>query len=195
MPGDSAAAPDDGERRAATLEEARALAHPVRLRILRQCKDEALTNQDLAARLGLPAGTVLHHVRTLVATGFLVESAWRPGARGTTEKPYRSTGKSWRLDIGDTGESGAVRRAVFDAVAAEVDEAGPDSVVDEARMSMRLRPDRLDDLSRRISQLVDEFANADDPGGDPFAMLFVLHRRPTIGTPNSRRPGDQSRHH
>lgn len=168
-----------GERRPATLEEARALAHPLRLRILRLCKDEALTNKDLAARLHIPAGTVLHHVRTLVATGFLVEGEQRPGPRGTTEKPYRSTGKSWRLDVGDTGEESAVRRAVFEAVAAEVDEAGSDLVVEQARMAMRLRPDQLDDLAGRLRQLIEEFAHVDDPEGDPAAMFVVLHRRPS----------------
>jgi predicted transcriptional regulator len=83
----SAVRPSQQDRRAATLEEARALAHPVRLRILRMCLDEARTNKDLASRLGLPAGSVLHHVRTLVATGFLLEGEHRRGPRGTTEKP------------------------------------------------------------------------------------------------------------
>jgi len=169
---------DSGDRRAASLEEARALAHPVRLRILRLCKDDALTNRELAARLGQPAGTVLHHVRTLVVTGFLAEAEWRPGPRGTTEKPYRSTGKSWRLDVGDTGEARAVQRAVVDAVAAEVDEAGPDAVVEQARMAMRLRSDQLDDLLGRVRELIADYALVDEPDGDPLAMLIIVHRRP-----------------
>ena len=32
-----------------TLQEARALAHPLRIRILRLCLDRALTNSELAA--------------------------------------------------------------------------------------------------------------------------------------------------
>lgn len=166
------------DRRAATLEEARALSHPVRLRILRLCLDQELTNKELAARVGLHPGTVLHHVRTLVATGFLVEGPHRPGPRGTTEKPYRSTGKSWRLEIGDAEHGTAVRRAVLDAVAAEVEEAGPEAIIEHSRMAMRLAPDRLARLHAEVEALIDEYALADDPGGEPVAMLVVLHRRP-----------------
>ena len=82
--GPAAIPPRPGE---ATLQEARALAHPLRLRILRLCLDQALTNGELAASLGQHPATVLHHVRTLLATGFLAEEASRPGPRGTTEKP------------------------------------------------------------------------------------------------------------
>jgi DNA-binding transcriptional ArsR family regulator len=70
------------ERRPATPEEAKALANPVRLRILRLCLDEALTNKQLAERLGRDPGTVLHHVRSLVATGFLVPDEVRQGEKG-----------------------------------------------------------------------------------------------------------------
>jgi predicted ArsR family transcriptional regulator len=175
------------DRRPATLEEARALAHPVRLRILRMCLDEACTNKDLASRLDLPAGTVLHHVRSLVATGFLAEVEHRPGPRGTIEKPYRATGKSWRLDVADTGEESTVRRAVFDAVVAEIEEAGPDAVLESSRMAMRLPPDRVDELLGRIRDLIDDYAMVDEADGEPLAMLLVLHRRCAVG-PVAARP-------
>ena len=61
-----------GERRPATDAEARALASGVRLRILRLCWDEPRTNKEIAARLDRNPATVLHHVRTLVDTGFPV---------------------------------------------------------------------------------------------------------------------------
>src|ERR687886_1929600 len=90
------------ERRAATQAEARALTHPLRQRILRLCLDEELTNKQLADRLGADPGTVIHHVRKLVSTGFLAAGDVRRGARGALEKPYRATGKSWTIDIGET---------------------------------------------------------------------------------------------
>ena len=58
-------------RRPATRAEARALAHPLRLRILRLCLDEALTNREIAERVREQPATVLYHVRTLVRNGFL----------------------------------------------------------------------------------------------------------------------------
>ncbi len=169
--------------RPATLQEARALAHPLRLRILRQCLDRALTNSELAAALGQKPATMLYHVRTLLRTGFLTELPPRPGPRGTVEKPYRSTGKSWQVDHPMTNEDGTLR-AIFEAVAAEVDEAGPDSVLEGVRMAMRLRPDQLTELQAQIRFLISQYPAGPDyiaqdelPGTDPYAMLLVLHRR------------------
>lgn len=175
---------EPGERRPATLEEARALAHPLRLRILRLCLDEPLTNKELASRLDMHPATVLHHVRTLVRTGFLAETDHRPGPRGTIEKPYLATGKSWRLEVGDTGGR-AVRRAMLEAVAVEAEEAGPDAVLASTRMAMRLRPDQLQELLERVRALVQDFAELDEPRGEPVAMLTVIHRRPTAQHPQS----------
>ena len=50
-------------RRPATPDEARALAHPDRLRIIRLTYDAALTNKELAERLGRNPGTTLCHLR------------------------------------------------------------------------------------------------------------------------------------
>lgn len=166
-----------GVPRSATLAEARALAHPLRLRILRLCLDQALTNKELATRLERRPATVLHHVRALLATGFLAEEPSRPGPRGAREKPYRATGKSWRMDVTDTGEASAVRRAVLDAVAAEIDEAGEEAVLESARMALRLQPAELDNLQRRLRDLIGDYSRSDDPAGDPVAMLIMLHRR------------------
>jgi DNA-binding transcriptional ArsR family regulator len=173
----------EGQRQA-TLQEARALAHPLRLRILRQCLDRALTNSELATALGQKPATMLYHVRTLLRTGFLAELPPRPGPRGTVEKPYRATGKSSQVSQSMTSEDGAMLRAIFEAVAAEVDEAGPDSVLEGTRMAMRLRPDQLDELQAQIRAMIAQYpagpdyvAQEEAPGSDPYAMLIVLHRR------------------
>src|SRR2546421_3743811 len=89
------------KRREATPDEARALANPLRLRILRLCLDEALTNKEIADGLGRDPGAVLHHVRMLVDTGFLRVEPVRTGHRGALEKPYRATGKSWEVSVED----------------------------------------------------------------------------------------------
>jgi len=47
-----------------------ALGSEVRLRILRLCLHDALTNKEIAERLGQDPATTLHHVRTLCASGF-----------------------------------------------------------------------------------------------------------------------------
>ena len=161
-------------KRPATRAEARALAHPLRLRIIRLCLDEALTNAELAARLGELPATVLYHVRTLFRQGFLVREPERRGRRSARELPYRSTRKSLTLDLG-LDEAGHL--AVVDAVRAELAESGPDALLTLSRLGVRLPPPALDELLGRINDLVRTAATADDPSGEAVGLLVLLHRR------------------
>lgn len=165
----------DTERRPATAAEARALAHPLRIRILRLCLDAALTNRELADRLGQDPATVLHHVRTLVRTGFLAPDQERRGRRGAREIPYRSTGKSWTLDVGWRDEGVA---AVHDAVRAELLEAGPDRLLTATRLAVRLAPERMAEVGDRLRALIDDAHAWDTEDGEPIALYVVAHRRP-----------------
>ena len=162
------------DRRPATPEEARALANPLRLRIIRLCLNQALTNEQLATRLGRDAGSMLHHVRMLVDTGFLAPGEERRGARGSVERPYRSTGKSWTLDVGDQDST---TQAVIEAFGAEVAEMPKDAIVELSRLAARLQPAARDAFSERLRVLVEDLVAADDPDGEPYGFLFGMHRR------------------
>ena len=162
------------DRRPATRAEARALAHPLRLRILRLCLDEALTNRELADRLNEQPATVLYHVRTLVLTGFLRREVERRGRRGAREVPYRSTRKSWALSFEpDT----AGHLAMLDATRSELIEAGPEAVLTLTRMSIRLDAERLEALERAVVELVNQAEAADGTGTEPIGILVAVHRR------------------
>src|ERR1044072_5740725 len=100
------------EKRAATPDEARALANPLRLRILRLCLDEALTNKQVADALDRDPGSTLHHARVLGDTGFREATEVREGAKGAREKPYRATGKSWQLSVSDPDHRAGANLAV-----------------------------------------------------------------------------------
>src|ERR671910_2431241 len=95
----SMATPGKASSKEATPEEFQAMAHPLRLRILRFCLHEPHTNKEIAERFGKDPATTLHHVRLFVRTGFLVADPVRSGARGALEKPYRATGKTWVLSV------------------------------------------------------------------------------------------------
>ena len=123
--------------RDATPQEMRTLGHPLRLRILRLTLDQPMTNKELARRLGRDPGTVLHHVKRLVAGGFLAA----------------------------------------DPVRDEVLEAGADSSISALRLGVRLRKADLAELRRQIHALGDEYAQRDDPKGEPIGILAVVHRR------------------
>jgi DNA-binding transcriptional ArsR family regulator len=177
------------ERRAATPAEVRALSHPDRLRIIRLTYDAALTNKELAARLGRDPASTLHHVRTLVGTGFITAEEPRRGARGAKEIPYRSTGKSWTLDIGEATDDRAM--VVLDAFRVELLESPTDQRL-WARLALRVSPERRAELQERLFALVDEAATWEqEQGGEPWALFVALHARPDAF--QSKRPRPQSR--
>jgi predicted ArsR family transcriptional regulator len=164
-------------RRAATREEAKALAHPDRLRIIRLTFDEALTNKELADRLGRNPGTTLYHLRMLVATGFVAAEQARRGARGAAELPYRSTGKSWTLDVGEPDPD--VTGAMVEAFRAELLES-PVDTRKASRLALRLTREQRAELEARLEALVEEAASwprADD--GEPWALFVAMHERAT----------------
>ena len=160
--------------RDATAAEMRALGHPLRWRILRLTLDEALTNKQLAERLGRDPGTVLYHVRVLAKEGFLVAETDRRGRRGACERPYRASGKSWRIRLKpDAGNLAAI----LDATREEIVERGDDAAVTTLRLGVRLKSEDIAALRRRIGELGDEFEPLDDPAGEPIGLLAVVHRR------------------
>jgi DNA-binding transcriptional ArsR family regulator len=164
--------------------EMTAVAHPTRLRILRLCHRQTLTNQELADRLGIAPATTLRHVRILDKAGFLAAQPVRNGRHGALERPYRSTGLSIRL-AWDAAESPELLQrieiAALHAVRAELIEAGPGAIRDEFRGTLRLRPQVRRELADRLHALLDEFASRDDPDGEPLSLLWIMH---AVGDPS-----------
>lgn len=165
---------------AASAREIKALAHPLRLRILRLCGLNELTNKQLADRLGQDPGTMLYHVRQLLSTGFLEPGEVRTGESGALEKPYRSTGRSWRLDtaLDDAGSSGPL--APIDALREELAESGPHALASLSRFVLHLSKADADDLTSRIYNILREYTDTDATrAGEPaYGGMFVLHRSP-----------------
>ena len=142
-----------GDRRPPTAAEARALGHPLRLKILFACRERARSNKELAAALSTTPGTIHYHLKQLVEQGFLRAEPPRPGPRGSTEQPYLSTGKSWQLSGRDSGF-----QALRDAAADELRDASDADAWNMTRLGLSLPADDLVELSSRIDALVDEFA-------------------------------------
>lgn len=157
------------ERRDATEAQARALASGVRLRILRLTLDEALTNREIAQALDLNPATALHHVRTLVDTGFLEALEPRRGRRGSREIPYRSTGLSWHLRT----PSGTT--PLLEAFLAEIATVPP-AQQDLVRLGLRLPKAELEEFQARLGALLQEFAERPrDPQAAAWSLFVALH--------------------
>jgi predicted ArsR family transcriptional regulator len=142
------------------------------LRILRLTLDAAMTNQQLAQRLGISPASALYHVRRLVSAGLLEALPSRPRASGGFEIPYQSNRRSWTINV-PAGERPTA--AVLGAFLAELEEVGPERVEDAIRMRPVLTAERHAELLRRLRELLDEYAT-DDPGGTPWSLFIALHR-------------------
>lgn len=163
-----------GDRPIATEAEAKALASSLRIRILRLCLDDPQTNKQIAQRLDMNPATVLHHVRKLVATGFLAAEPERIGAKGAREIPYRATGKSYGVRVEPPG---TLSHPMLEAFIAEF----PDEPTENTfmtRIGTRLTQDEYKQLCDRLSDIFDEYADrppSSDPTALPYSLFAVVH--------------------
>jgi predicted ArsR family transcriptional regulator len=160
------------QRQPATDEEARALASTLRLRILRICRGEARTNKEIAGILERDPASILHHIRTLVRTGFLEPQPERRGTRGAREIPYLATGKSWRVSVASAHQP--LLNTFLEELALV-----RGAEMDTARLGLRLSPSDFADFRDRLQKLLDEVAELpEDPTAPAWSMFLALHPDP-----------------
>jgi DNA-binding transcriptional ArsR family regulator len=181
-------------RRQADEAEAKALASPLRLRILRVALHQPRTNKEIAEALGRNPASVLHHVRTLVDTGFLVEQPRRRGQRGSRELPYLASGKSFCLEMGEERHAG--ERDLLLATFLEEVAGLPPGALDSTRLGFRLPTAERERVQQRFHDLLEEIAALpSDPEGEPWSIYLGIH--PEVGVqpaaPSGARPGVPSR--
>ena len=150
------------------------MASSLRLRILRLTVDEPLTNREIAERLGRNPATTLHHVRTLVDTGFLVAEpapAWRARVEGdpvsgdavVLAAQYR---RRFRPSIARDARDVPHRKA---------EAAGLDRLR-ASRLGLRLRPEEREEFEDRLQVLLDEYAaRPPSQGGEAWSVFLALH--------------------
>lgn len=170
----------------------RGLAHPLRLRVLGLLRRNGpATATQLAAQLGESSGSLSYHLRQLETYGFVTDDERENTGR---ERWWRAVHRSTRFDNTDAtpeeklvgneflGVVGRVQGARLSRFADRWDtleeEVGAD-YADAATMSdwiVRLRPERLQELSRAIEALVESYRDAPDTGDDvvPVSTLFAL---------------------
>jgi DNA-binding transcriptional ArsR family regulator len=162
-------------RRPADEAEAKAIASPLRLRILRTTLHEPRTNKEIAEALGRNPASVLHHVRTLVDTGFLIEQPRRRGQRGSRELPYLASGKSFYLELGGD-DLGAGEDDLLLTTFLEEVRGLPAGALDSNRLGFRLRTQDRDRLVGRLHDLLREIASMpSDPDGEPWSLYLGVH--------------------
>jgi DNA-binding transcriptional ArsR family regulator len=71
-----------------------ALAHPIRLEVLRMAESVPISASEAAVALGEPLGTVAYHFRVLHNAG-LIELVGTERRRGSIESFYEATSSGW----------------------------------------------------------------------------------------------------
>ena len=191
-----------------TVAALKALADPVRLRIVLLTEDEPRTVKELAAALELPQTGLYYHVKLLLRAGIL-RVASRRMVSGIEERRYQTVATNWPAPpehLGALLKSG-VLKALLDLVEAEIDlairehpgvSAGDPSGPLPYLLFTRLALDRED--ARRVQKQLDEIIKR--YGQEPrrpsrtkpeYHALFAVHRAPGGAPPDERRANPKSR--
>jgi len=147
----------------------RALTSPLRMRILRFCLHESRTNREIAHEFDLNPGTSLHHVRTLLDTGFLAAEEPRTGKRGATEIPYIATRRSWDFPAPQIGP------VLVQTFLEEIEGVRAEDLF-VARLGVVLTEENERELNHRLAAILVEYKDREpDPDGRPVSIMIATH--------------------
>jgi DNA-binding transcriptional ArsR family regulator len=169
----------------------KALADPLRIRLLEWLTEAPRSARQLADCAGLPADRLYYHLGQLEHAGLIEVADYRRLARGKAERVYAPAQSEPPGDDADPEETAAFLESILQATAMDITEAyqarraGRRREVDLHRGALRLTDEALAELRGHIERLAARFA---DPGADGtwtrLVMTLVdLQDRPDADTP------------
>jgi DNA-binding transcriptional ArsR family regulator len=180
----------------------RALAHPVRLRMLGMLRLEGpATASGLAGRLGLNSGATSYHLRQLAEHGFVVDDPDRGNAR---ERWWRAAHRTTHVPTDDGGDDAArdATNAFLQAAAVTYNRQIQQAVEDQSTLdggwrrasdfsdwSLRLTPEEAHSLVRELHAVLDRYRpwrpDNEDAPADAGLFRVLLQAFPRPGTLDS----------
>jgi DNA-binding transcriptional ArsR family regulator len=145
----------------------KAMADPLRSQLIQLLRDRARSTQEIAEELGLPKGTVGHHLKVLESAG-LIRVVRTRKVRAMTEKFYGRTARLFLYQAEDHDSVLAISSNMLRQAASEVERAAVATGFGLVRA--RLAKKDVERLERRAKKLMDDFRTADTPGGKPWSM-------------------------
>jgi DNA-binding transcriptional ArsR family regulator len=173
----------------------KATGDPVRVRILGVIQQRPATAKQLAEILGMPPGTVGHHLQVLEAAG-LAQVVARRLVRGIVAKYYTRTARifvfaprfSTEDAVSPTIDS---LRQARDELAEALAAYGAAASLTWGYPRVRLAPERAAEYRQRLDALLEEFiAEEPDPGGTVYALAGALFVAPPYVQGNPRSVAD-----
>jgi len=147
----------------------RALADPLRIRLLEWLAEQPRSARQLADCAGMPADRLYYHLGQLEQAGLIEVSGYRRLARGKAERVYARAETEPPGDDASPEQTAAFLGSVLEATAMDITAAyqarqsGHRREVEVHRGSLRLTDQALAELRGNIQQLAARFA---DPGAD-----------------------------
>jgi DNA-binding transcriptional ArsR family regulator len=157
------------------LEGLRAAADDLRAKILIRLRDHSYSVSALADELGLPKGTVAHHMKVLEKAG-LVKVVRTRQVRAMTERYYGRVARLFLFKNEDYPDeerrfaASGLRIAAEELRPSARGEAGT-SVYAHARLAAR----DAERFERRLEKLLDDFRAADGTGEARYGLAFALY--------------------
>jgi DNA-binding transcriptional ArsR family regulator len=155
----------------------KALADPLRIRLLEWLFEAPRSARQLADCAGLPADRLYYHLGQLEQAGLIEVAEYRPLARGKVERVYAPAETEPPGDDADPQETAAFLGSMLEATAMDITaayqarRAGRRREVDLHLGALRLTDQALAELRGHVEQLAARFA---DPGADGTWTRVVL---------------------
>lgn len=169
----------------------KALADPLRIRLMEWLAEAPRSARQLADCAGLPADRLYYHLGQLEQAGLIEVAEYRPVARGKVERVYAPAQTEPPGDDADPEETAAFLGSMLEATAMDITaayrarQAGRRREVDLRRGAVRLTDEALAELRGYVEQLAGRFG---DPGADGtwtgvLMTLVDLQDRPYADPP------------
>lgn len=151
----------------------KAIAHPIRTRILTALEAAPASAKQLSIALELTHGNVGHHLKVLERAG-LVEVVEERKVRALTERIFGPTFDRLRIEVGDGGLDKL--QFLFEQAGREAAPQAEQPFDDQGRLySARMPEDRAEEFAVRLVALADEFAAAESEGST-FGFAGAVYR-------------------
>jgi DNA-binding transcriptional ArsR family regulator len=148
----------------------KALADPLRIRLLEALWETPLSARELADRADLPADRLYYHLGQLEQAGLIEIAEYRPLARGKVERVYAPAVTEPPSDAASPEEMAEFLGSMLDATRADINaayrskHAGGRREVGVQRGALRLTDQALAELRGHIERLAARFGDRDAPG-------------------------------